>query len=696
VINKYQNRAMQHKSNQQLVRIFLLFVFVVNPFLNLKSEILSDTHHLKITGKKLDYINFTFIREIKMAINNENDLNYISQITLPNTYDKTYQFHTPSIKNVGQYFSGIKVISFNAHKIEKGIKTSIEYLKSESKIKSILLEREKFGTFLQIQFTNKNIHVGDSIILKYSYSLPFNDNLGMLTNYRVFFNEVIDITHFEFKISHPNDLLIPVSFFNLSDPEKKRNENSNTTSYLWKKENLAGCISESQSIPYKSLPNVIISCIPTPFYYYLPNSTKSIPRPLYSIAANNRESAFLSIIESIKIGNKSSQYLQIDKFIREQTSDIKNDSTGIEKLSAVHNTVVKKFKYDNDVDYYDDINIRDERIGDFLTKRVLRDRSRYSLYVALIKSLELNYFTGYIADRRSGVISSQYVSPMFKDDYLIIPMLTDKSIRYILPKKDGLSYFLDELPFYYENTQIRLVHIIDYLDRKKPISEKINTIQTPISSVKDNSRNHHIIVNINTETGIAEFNSKIKLRGQFSTLTRSIYNSQGKDNTINPLYNITLWDRIGAKKTTIKQTKSESTFPYSANFDVSFSKEKTLIKINDHFEIPLSGYFHHIISNGLEKKRIQSYHPDFLFYDVFNYFIKLDAPLSLTNPYSKKIENKLGQFTIEISQVAPDVIKLSSLYAINNDVIQAEDIESVIEITNEIKMLNQYSLQLMK
>lgn len=687
---------MQYKSNQQLIRRFLLFLFVVNPFLTLKSEILSDIHHIKISGKKMININFIFVREIKMAINNEDDLNYISQITLPNIYDKTYQFHTSSVKNIGQYFSGIEVNSFNAYKIENGINVSIEYVKSKIKTKSLLLEQEKFGAFVQIQYTNKNLQIGDTITLKHSYSLAFEDNLGMLTNYRVFFNDVIDKRYFELKISHDNDLLIPISFFNLSNPEKKRNEDFNTTSYVWKKENLNGCISESQSIPYKSLPNVVISCIVNTFYYLLPNSTQSVPRPLYSIAAYNREAAFLSIIESIKIGNKNNQYLQIDKFIQDQTADIKNDSTGIEKLTALHNTIVNDFKYNNDFDYYDEYDNRNERIGDFLSKRVLRDRSRYSMYIALINGLKLNYFTGYIVDRRSGVLSNEYVSPMFKDDFLIIPILADKSIRYILPKKDGLSYFLDELPFYYENTQIRLVHIIDYLNKDKPISEKFNSIPTPKSSVKDNTRNHSVMVNINTETGTAEFNSKIKLGGQFSTLTRCIYNSQGKDNTINPLYNITLWDRIGAKKTTIKQTKSKTIFPYNTNFDVSFRKENTLIKIDDHLEISLSGYFHHIINDGLNKKRIQPYHPDFLFYDVFNYFIKLDAPLNLTNPYAKTIENKLGKFTSEISQVAPNVIKVSSLYAINHDVVQAEDIESVIEITNEIKMLNHYSLKLMK
>lgn len=687
---------MQYKINQQLIRRFLLLLFVVCPFLNLKSEILSDINNINISGKKLDNIYFTFVREITMAINIEDDLNYISQITLPNKYDKSYKFHTPSIKNIGQYFSGIEVNSFNAYKIENGTNISIEYVKSEIKIKSLLIEQEKFGTYTHIRYDNKNIHIGDTITLKYSYSLPFDDNLGILSNYRVFFNDVIDKKHFELKISYDNDLLIPLSFSNVANPEKKRNEDNNTSSYFWKIENLDGCISESQSIPYKSLPYVVISCVANTFYYLLPNSTQSIPRPLYSIAAYNREAGFLSIIESIIIGNKNEQYLQVNKFIQEQTAEIKNDTTGIEKLAAIHNKIVNEFKYENDFDYYNEDDTRNERIGDFLSKNVLRDRSRYNMYITLIKSLNLNYFTGYIVDRRSGVLSNEYVSPMFNDEFLIIPVLTDNTIRYIIPKKDGLSYYLDELPFYYENTLIRLVHVNDYLNKDKPISVKLNAISTPKSSVKDNTRNHSVMVTVNTQTGTAEFNLKLKLGGQFSTLTRCIYNEQGEDNTINPLYNITLWDRIGAKKMALKQTTSNTIFPYNANYDISFKKENTLIKIDDHFEISLAGYFHHVINDDLNKKRIQPYYTDFLFYDVYNYIIKLDTPINLTNPYTKTIENKFGKFTAEISQVAPNAIKVSSVYAVNNEVIQANEIENVLDIANEIKMLNNYQLQLIK
>ena len=676
---------------------YLVFGLVINSFLTLKSEILSDIHHIKINGKKLNNISFSFIREMKIAVINEDDLNYISKITLPTNYDKSYRFHTAEVRNIGQYYSGIKVNNFNAYRIKNGSSISIEYTSAEIKIRSLLQEQERFGTFVEVQYTNEQIQIGDTVKLEYSYSLPFNDNIAVLTNYRIFFNDVIDKKYFELQISYDKDLLIPIKKINLSNLEEKSSTDLDIISHLWKEEDLKGCISEAQSIPYKSLPHVVLSCVPYAFYYLLPNTTQSVPQPLYSIATINREAPFLSIIQCIKIGNKSKQYLQIEKFIEEYTSDIKNDTTGVEKLAALHNTIVKEFDYYNDIDHYNgNDDRRNERIGDFLSKKVFRDKSRYNLYVALIKSLRLNYFTGYIVDRRSAALTNDYIFPMFKDDFLIIPILADNTVRFILPKKDGLSYFLDELPFYYENTKIRLVHVSDYLNKDKPISEKFNSIPTPRSSLKDNIRNHHVMVNVNTETGTSEFDLKVRLGGQFSTLTRGVYQSKGKDNTINPLYNITLWDRIGAKSTMIKQTKSESLFPYKADFHVSFRKENALVIKDDHIEISLSGYFHHIITEGLDKGRVQPYHSDFLFYDFFNYFIKFDTPINLNNPYSKSIENKHGKFKAELSQVAPDVIKVSSLYSVNNDIIQAKDIEHVIEITNEIEMLNDYKLQLTK
>ncbi len=673
---------------------FIFVLIILAPVFSLKSQILSDLNNLHISGKKLININFNFSRELKIIVKDNFDLDYISKITLPETHDKTYIFHTSQVKNINQFYSNVLINNYEISGIINGIITPLKFEKSESKHKSVIIEEEKFGTFIQTEFINKNIQIGDTILLKYSYSIPFEENLGTLTNYRIFFNDILDKKHYELNVSHDNDLLIPISSYYSNSPVKLRNEEQKTTSTIWKVNELKGNINEVNAIPSKTLPHIVVSCVANTFYYLLPNSTQLVPRPLYSIAAFNREAAFLSIIESIKIGNKNNQYAQINKFIKEHTATLKNDSTDIQKLTTLHNKIVTEFNYENDFDYYDEYDNRNERIGDFLSKKTVRDRSRHSLYVSLIKSLEMTYFTGYIVDRRSGELSNEYVAPMFKDDYLIIPMFADKSIRYILPKKDGLSYYMDELPFYYENTKLRLVHIVDYSNRDKPISEKFNSISTPKSSVKDNIRNQSIMIDLNTETGTATFQSKINLSGQFSTLTRFIYESKDMDKTINPLYNITLWDRIKANKTKLKRTKSKSTFPYNTNYDVTFTKQNYLTKKKNDIEISLSGHFHHVMKSDLNEVRTLPYIPDFLSYDLFNYFIKLDKPLTLKNPYSKNIDNKLGKYTVEISQVAPNVIKVSSLLAINHETVAPEDFLDVINISNEIKMLNNYSLKL--
>jgi len=478
---------------------------------------------------------------------------------------------------------------------------------------------------------------------------------------------------------------------------KKEVVENDRIKYQWKNENLKGSILEQNSIPYKTEPFVLISCAPNAFTYISPNSTQNIYQPLYSIATSYREASFLSILQSISIGNKNIQYRKLNEFITSNTSEITNDSLGIERLTALHNIIVKEFKYQNDLDYYDEYDSRDQRLGDFTGKKIIREISRHNLYVALCKSLGINSVTGYITDKRSGLLSKNYVAPMFKDDFLIVPTLKDNTIRFILPKKDGLNYYMDELPFYYENTLIRLVNLLDYLNKDEPISYQVNTYPTPRSTLKDNKRSHTTMVDINTATGNAIYNSKINLSGQYSTLSRQCYNSSRKiDKTINPLYGKTQWQHLGAKTTALEQVKSESHFPYKANFKVTFTKDKVLKTQNDQYTFSLKGYFNYIVDTTLSPERTLNYYPDFLSFDSYNYFLKLDSPLTLKNPIKKTIENELGQFIIDISQVAPNVIKLTSLFVINHDKVSVVDFSSVLEINKEIKSINNYELQFSK
>ena len=679
-------------------RLLVVLIIVLLTSISSKSnaQIISDVNHLNITGIKLYFINFNFKRTLKIVVTSPAELEFIKEIKLPYNFDKSYQFHTLKIKNTGMYYSGIKVSNFDAFKINKGVKTKLKYSKSEKRTKSVLLEQDKFGTFIDILYSTEGIAIGDTVLIDYSYSLPYEENMATLTNCRLFFSDAIDKNHFEFSLSHDKNLKINIATSNVVAPEKRRKENNYIT-YQWKLENLKGSLLEKKAIPYKTEPYVIISCSPSTFEYTLPNSTQVVPRPLYAVAAYNREASFLSILQSISIGNKNIQYRKLNEFIATNTSQIINDSLGIEKITTLHNIIVKDFKYQNDLDYYDEYDNKDQQLGNFLGKKIIRERSRHNLYIALCKSLGINTLTGYIVDKRSGIMSKQYVAPMFKDEFLIVPILKDNTIRYILPKKDGLSYFMDELPFYYENTLIRLVNLLDYLNKYEPISEKFNSIPTPKSTLKDNKRSHTTMVDINTTTGTAIYNSKINLSGQYSTLTRQCYNSTRKiDNTINPLYGITQWKNIDAKKTAIEQVKSESTFPYKANFKVTFSKEKVLLKENNEITLALKGYFNYITDSELNTDRVLSYYPDFLSFDTYNYFLKLDNPLTLKNPISKTIENKLGKFVIDISQVAPNVIKLSSLFVVNHDEVAAEDINSVIEINGEIKLIDNYILKFSK
>ena len=288
-------------------------------------------------------------------------------------------------------------------------------------------------------------------------------------------------------------------------------------------------------------------------------------------------------------------------------------------------------------------------------------------------------------------VNDDFFIPMWDNDYILAVLLKNNTIHYIYPKKSKYGYYLNEIPFYFENTQARLVNINDYRNYETPIKEESRLITLPNSSIKDNIRRSNILVNINLGTLSTIFKAKIYLSGQYSTLMRGLYQCNHKDKSINKLYQQKIWELNKEVNLINEETKvisKEFPFPTEVNTQYSF---KNLLEVNkDTFSLNLKGWFNHVIYKDFNiKYRHLDFYPDFCGQDSYVYYLKFNKNIKLLSSFKNMdIQNDFGELKFSVEQTQANAVKISSFFTVKNSVIAVDKIETVKEIYDKIQNMN--------
>ncbi|MCD4747153.1 MAG: hypothetical protein K8R58_12725 [Bacteroidales bacterium] len=656
-------------------------------------KIINENNTIEITGRKASFIKFSITKKIKFKVLTLAGVERFSKFTLPETFDPTYISHFPKDRNYTNvytylecnYFKGT-ITTKNGERKDAEIKQTIDH------VKMVMVENNIYGNFEKYIYQIENLNIGDEVIVEYNYDIKYFDNFAKLSSFRIYFNNDIFKENYQLTITHNSELNINIDFKNNATPDSII-DMDNKKVYYWNKSNLYGCINEEGCRPYLSMPHLIFSIKPYELLYTLPYSFEEKYIPFYSLFSYQREKNHLGIARSIFQGVNTKQFIQIEKFVKTETQDITNDSLGYFKLMKINNTIVDEFKFENDINYFKRIDTRDPRIGDYVSKKTVRDISRYDLYVALILKLDLNYFTAYLCDNRTGEISNEYFAPMYDSDYLFAVLLKNNSIQYLYPKKSRFGYYLNEIPFYFENAKARLVHLNDYLNYKNPIDENLRQIILPYRT--ENTRRNNIMVKINLDTLSAIFNARINLSGQYSTLTRGLYQYNHKDETINKLYNKKIWELNDQVQVISQETKVNSKeFPFPTVVNTQYQFNNLLETNNDTISLNLKNWFNHIIYNDFDTTYRQlDFYPDFCGIDSYVYYIQFDKNIKLISSFdSTKINNEFGELIISVEQIKPNALKITSYFVITNNKVTVDKIRTVKEIYDKIQEMNNHYL----
>jgi len=657
--------------------------------------ILKEENRIDVVGKKSNFITISITKKVRIKINDLKGVERFSKISLPETFDPTYFAHFSKIRNYQYALSEVKILSFSANKITKsGVKLPINY---KDKYRAIVMERgdDQAGGYDLWDYTTTEINVGDEIEIVYSYTVPFDINFYNFISFRIFFHKNIDIKEYTLELAHHPSLNINVEEKNGASPDSIY-ELENQYTYRWSRKNLKGCIDEVGGRAYTQLPFIVMAILPIDLYYKVPDSFKEKYIPTYAFFASRRENAHMTTKMSIDQGLRTADLGKLYSYIDSHSSKFPDDENGYQSLKSIHTDITDRFTYDNDKESLFGIDNRKDRLGAFIDQGVVREINRYSNYVAITRKLGLHYFTSYLCDVRTGELSGNFYTPMLHSDYLIAVVLKDYHLQYIYPKNSNFGYYINEIPFYFENAKSRLIQPLDYLVVNRQIEEEAKEVRIFSSTENENIRRANVLVKVDLDKSSLAFQAKIDLTGQFSTITRGIYQKNVKNQYVNKIYNEKLWSfdkdiEVQSEKFVMKDNQ----FPFQANINAQYSGAHLMKKDGDDYTINMKNWFNHVIYENFQAKDRQlDFYADFKSKDSYVYYFQFSKDVQLTSVESNvNIENEYGIYNFSVTQINPTTIKVSSFYEVNSTSIAASKTKMVEDIFTAIEKSNLMELR---
>jgi len=633
-------------------------------------------------------------RHVRIKIQNNKGLEEYRKICLPESPDNAESiFLVPRYKaeTIHYPLGAPDMIIYFAARIIKPDGSVKIISPRDSSIKYTWNEKGEKKSFYNFYYIFDELKVGDEIDIYYSHreiyyqSSTYNQAFNTWEPYRIFFNSTIPKVQYDLNLKSTVQNAVKFTFENNAEPldtSFEKNGNFKDIVLHWHFENLAAVNNIWSSHLYKDLPHV-------KFY------------DAGDLIAKDSKNEALGVLEypwSYSLRKFVGMKLKYDGYDRHFSSitaynnlyrevlATSKDTTKINQINFFHEHINHDFKFLNDVEYISGDDIFNPRIGKFIESKQLRRIGRFNLYEEVIDRFDIPYYLVAIADKRIDEINFNKFNFGFgvPGIYCII----HKGAPYFVqPKNHQFGHHMNELPFYYEGCPIILI------PQREPEQRIINLgiaylpeliyINTPSSNESENTRKVMSMVNVNLNEQKVEFNTKLSLTGQFSTLTRGFYTSEYIDSSINKQYYRKVY-QLSPKSKLIEMTKTseDSIFPFKTNFQMKYADAGLLTKKNDSvFVFKLTEFMQHVLEQNIDTNAFNSFYPDFKQTDVYRYFVKFNHPVKLQEPnLNITIDNSLGKYVFSVSQKSETDIMVESYLQISSDKVTQYKLKDVYTI----------------
>lgn len=646
--------------------------------------ILRDDIELNLSGS---YIK----RRQAVKILNEAGLEYFSAVTLPQEFDIT-RAHS-SIYKQGR-FSGTCVpyiheytISYFAARIIRN-KTILELPASVSTTKLYWIQKdgERIYDYAYV-FSIAGLQVND--IIEYSYKAeirgPYGTDQFYVNDYFPKLKSTVSI-----RASSPMELnkSSMVLNHNIDSTCYSRHDVPGSSyiyqNHLYKFKYLKGIKYPQNSLAGKTLPHITASAYPVKKHFF--NSTLQSTKYVYSA----KYSWFIipdSLYFKDRIYNKAGSNLR--KFVA-GFPDSADDSDKCQFFSRVTDTInhfdylfAEQMHYGKDAQYALSSSER-------LLKRQLTEEYVGELYNNILFEKNMFYYIANVQDRRFGYHTMQHrAHEDYEAEFIALPVNT--FYKFYVPRFRGMTYFPDELPFYYESAQCALIPKNTQAAKSKAGLQEIRFIKTPTSTYNDNVRTENAVFKVNLDSLIIHASIRENLNGQFSTILRHYYNNACIDSTINTAYFKRCTEKPKSDEQHIRQASQSQTFPFRASYTCS---ENIHIRKNS---IDLSDWFSFLLSSDNFKDAFtHDYMMDFTYTDTYNFLFEFNKPVSILNAeeFNKSLSNEFFDITAKLDKQENNKYLLCVTTKARQYILPANKFYEFTAYLDVLKQLNSSSLTL--
>ncbi len=641
---------------------------------------------------------------VRIKFLTQKGIDKFSTIVLPESFDPQHDLliipHAKrnSMRRPKGEFQCVRYFAARIIKQDGSIKKAII---DESTDKEIQTREGRDITFFNWIFRVGGLQPGDELELDYSYegSYTFNPSSRLFfsgdmpkQNYQLTFRQRQKDTYFIFdhNISNP------------ADTSEMGGSNMRYRDVIYKEKNLKGGITECGSRPATELPYISYYLHHLDFGAYQNNSAViqyPLPYPWWFKLSPLLSYQYDDLNFKLKWKDKTTSAM--NKFVEEELLKVKDTSTAA-LISGIHHTIADSFDYNDDIDYYEGNDTKLEKLGKNVENKLLRQISRHHFYSQIFLRLDRDYYINLIADKRTGSIDpgryedlglkSWFYSVSYKDQFL-----------FFYPKTSRFGYEANELPFYYENVMTVLVPQHLPAEKKSDFMPAVEFkfMRTPGSNHEENSRQTTAIIRASLDTLNISTSGKLKLSGQFSTLTRGYYLYQSVDTTINPVYYKSLMDLADpGDQVQIINEKLSTLFPFPATFAFNFKKENFIQKSEDNiYSFSFDGWFNNFREDNFSAENRQlNYYPDFKSEDVHRIMIQFDHPIELleTEKLVDTLSNAYGHYIVKIEQKDEYKLLIETSLVVLTEMVPANKAADVQSIFNAIAALNQRKFKVKK
>lgn len=341
-----------------------------------------------------------------------------------------------------------------------------------------------------------------------------------------------------------------------------------------------------------------------------------------------------------------------------------------------------------------------ERVPKTLEKKRLQDVNRHAIYEGLLNRFKNPYYIALLADKRVASIKPDNCMFLLGEQRWY-NILIDSSLYYIYPKKERFGYAINEIPFYRENTiNLQVSQMTDSYFNK----ENVRFFKTPASKPANNFRQNMVKAKVNLANKTIDFEGKINLSGQFSTLTRGFYQYGYQDSTVNERYYHTIYTKNDKVKLTKQDSVSyKNTYPFKATTKVNYKGKDLVTKTTDStYTVNINHWIHHIIeTNFRADNRTLAFYSDFEHKDSYAYQLVFDKAVQLRafKDLPLLVDNEFGRYSFDIQQTQPTTIVIQSTFTIKKERTPAEKanlVEALFEAVKKVEKADKLSITLVE